>query len=95
MVRQMEAATNCSAQILLFSSGDQRATHHFKKYMVGTIGSDGLQAITRVMQSNMIDAGGSGISFALFMIHTQSLTAETQTIWGSYSKSNCCEHEAR
>lgn len=44
--------------------------------MVNAIGYNRLQAITRVMHSNMIDRGETGISFTLLMLHTQTLTAK-------------------
>lgn len=44
--------------------------------MVDAIGYNRLQAITRVMHSNMIDRGETGISFALLMLHTHTLTAK-------------------
>lgn len=44
--------------------------------MVYTIGYNRLQTITRVMHSNMTDRGDAGISFALLILHTQTLTAK-------------------
>lgn len=44
--------------------------------MGNAIGYNRHQAITRVIHSNMIDTGETGISFALFMEHAHTLTAK-------------------
>lgn len=69
------------------SSDDHQPYHCLqkKKAVVNAIGYNILQAITRVMHSNRDTE----------IIHTLTCThCRTQTIWGSDSKSNCCEHEA-
>ncbi len=61
---------------LHFSLGDRSHPPLFKKYMVDAGGYNRLQAITRVMHSNMTDRGETGIIFALLILHTHTLTAK-------------------
>lgn len=58
--------------------------------MVDTIHNNGLKAITRVMHSNMIGRGETGISFALLIFYTHThtpLLARTHTHTAQHKQS--------